>query len=203
MTSAPLAWLRRSNTRLALIRWCVGTARLRWMVLGLALLGAGLVACSPALDWRDARLGGPVRLLLPCKADRYERRLPLAGGDSQATMLVCDAQGITWSVTRFELNEPTRVGAALAEMRDRLAHNLGAEDAKLPGALPAGATPLDAAGRSRMNGRRPNGDGVLAEALFFGESSRAYQLVALLPAPASAAVLAQTAQFFDGVQIGR
>jgi hypothetical protein len=170
---------------------------------GLAGVGCCRCGCSPALDWRDARLGGQVRLLLPCKADRFERSLPLAGSDSQATMLVCDAQDITWSVTRYELGDPARLGPALKELRYRLAHNLGGEEGKQPGALPLGAAPLEEAGRSRMRGRRPNGDEVQAEALFFGEATRAYQLVALLPARPSAAVLAQTAQFLEGVQISR
>jgi hypothetical protein len=169
------------------------------------LVGALLVlgACSPALDWRDARLGGPVKLLLPCRADRFERTLPLAGASSQALMLVCDAEGVTWSVTRYELGDPARLPAALTELRDKLAHNIGAEEHKQPGVLPLGAAALAEAGRSHMVGQRPNGDKVQAQALFFGEATRAYQLVAILPATASPPLLAQTGQFFDGVQIAR
>jgi hypothetical protein len=118
-------------------------------------------------------------------------------------MLVCDADGVTWSVTRYELGDPARLPAALTELRDKLTHNIGAEEHKQPGALPLGAAALAEAGRSHMAGQRPNGDKVQAQALFFGEATRAYQLVAILPATASPHLLAQTGQFFDGVQIAR
>jgi hypothetical protein len=187
-------------------------------VCGAVAASALLAACSPALDWRDARLGGPVQLLMPCKPERVERKLALAGGPAEALMLVCDADGVTWSATRYELGDPARVGPALRELRAKLALNLGGPQsgaaARLDvdpdghananaNTLPAGLARLPDAGRARLAGHRPNGDAVLAQALFFGEGGRAYQLVALLPGSAGKALQAQAGQFFDGVQLAR
>jgi hypothetical protein len=177
---------------------------------GACLLGAAgllLVACSPALDWRDARLGGPVQLLMPCKPERIERQLTLVDRPAQALMLVCDADGITWSVTRYQLGEPAQVGPVLRELRLKLGRNLGAEPAGEPApldaTLPAGLAHLPEAGRVQLAGHRPNGDAVQARALFFGEGARAYQLVALLPGSSGKPQQARTEQFFDGVQLAR
>ncbi|MFM2120013.1 MAG: hypothetical protein RL722_1481 [Pseudomonadota bacterium] len=172
-------------------------------VLAFATL-ALLAACSPALDWRDARLGGTVEALLPCKPDRLERQLPLAGGTAQALMLVCEAQGATWSVARYELGAPDRVGAALAELREHLATNLGGQEkrAAMPG-LPTGFAPVSEAGRSHVSGHRPGGQAVEVEALALGEASRAYQFVVILPGVASASLQAGVSQFFEGVRLSR
>ena len=72
---------------------------LRWAAGGLAVW-LGLVACNPALNWRELRFEGqPLRVLLPCKPDRAERQVPL--GEAQATlrMMGCEAQDLqfTWS----------------------------------------------------------------------------------------------------------
>lgn len=172
-------------------------------LLAVTLL-APLAACSPALDWRDARLGGPVEALLPCRPDRLERQLPLAGGTAQALMLVCEAQGATWSVARYELGAPERVGAALAELREHLATNLGGQEkrAAMPG-LPTGFAPVSEAGRSHVSGHRPGGQAVEVEALALGEASRAYQFVVILPGVASASLQAGVSQFFEGVRLSR
>jgi hypothetical protein len=166
-----------------------------------------LGGCSPALDWRDARLGGPVRLLMPCKPDRIERQLTLAGRPAQALMLVCDAEGVTWSATRYELGEPAQVGPALRELRVKLGRNLGAQPAAdhapLDATLPAGLARLPEAGRLHLAGHRPSGEAIQAQALFFGEGGRAYQLVALLPGVAGKPLLAGAGQFLDGVQLAR
>jgi hypothetical protein len=160
-----------------------------------------LLACSPALDWRDARLGGQVQLVIPCKPDRVERQLLLAGGQAQALMVVCDAEGVNWSATRYELGDPARVDAALRELRYKLAQNLGGDELRVDARLPG--TPSVNATRSQLSGKRPGGEAVRAEALFFGEASRAYQVVALLPANAQPALVEQVVQFLDGVQLAR
>jgi hypothetical protein len=160
-----------------------------------------LGACSPALDWRDARLGGQVELLIPCKPDRIERSLTLAGGQAQALMVVCDAEGVTWSATRYELGDPGRVDAALRELRYRLAQNIGGEERRVDARVPAGASPE--ARRSQLSGTRPDGTQVRAEALFFAELSRVYQVVTLLPGDARPALVEQARQYLDGVRLAR
>jgi hypothetical protein len=160
-----------------------------------------LPACSPTLDWREARLGGQVQLVIPCKPDRIERELDLAGAKAQALMVVCDADGVSWSATRFELGDPARGEPALRELRYKLAQNIGGEERRVEAQLPG--PPAHDARRSQLSGKRPGGESVRAEALFFGESSRVYQVVAILPADARPALVDQATQFLDGVHLAR
>ncbi|MBK6852070.1 MAG: hypothetical protein IPG93_10715 [Burkholderiales bacterium] len=159
-----------------------------------------LQGCSPALDWREARLGGQVQLVIPCKPDRIERQLELAGGQAQALMVVCDAEGVSWSATRYELGDPGRVDAALRELRYKLAQNIGGEERRVEARLPG--PPAVQARRSQLSGKRPGGEAVRAEALFFGEASRVYQVVALWPIDARPALVEQAGQYLDGVHLG-
>jgi hypothetical protein len=174
---------------------------LRPACLAACLAAVTLQACSPALDWREARLGGQVQLVIPCKPDRIERELDLAGAKAQALMVVCDAEGVSWSATRFELGDPARGEPALRELRYKLAQNIGGEERRVEAHVPG--QPAQGARRSQLSGKRPGGESVRAEALFFGESSRVYQVVAILPADAKPALVDQATQFLDGVYLAR
>lgn len=140
-------------------------------------------------------------MLIPCKPDRIERQLALAGGQARALMVVCDAEGVSWSATRYELGDPGRVDAALRELRYKLAQNLGGEERLIEAQVPG--PPAVHARRSQLGGSRPGGVAVRAEALFFGEASRVYQVVAVLPADARPALVEQAGQFLDGVRTVR
>ena len=92
---------------------------------GGALLAA-LVACSPALDWRLARLEAPAaELLLPCKPDQVERSVPLGGEPTELTVAGCETGGATFAVMVAKLPpgrlpDPLLAGwqqATLANMR--------------------------------------------------------------------------------------
>ncbi len=66
------------------------------IVIGLALTA---LACTPAFNWRDVVFEGlPVAALLPCKPDRGERTVPLAGAPRQMVMAGCEAGGATFTV---------------------------------------------------------------------------------------------------------
>lgn len=66
------------------------------------VLAAALQACSPALNWREVRFegSGPLRMLLPCKPDRAERPLTMAGHAVALQMIGCDADGATFAVSQ-------------------------------------------------------------------------------------------------------
>jgi hypothetical protein len=77
-----------------------------------------LAACTPAFNWRDVAFeSAPVAALLPCKPDRGERTVPLAGAPRQMVMAGCEAGGATFTVAVVNVAEPAKVDIVKAELR--------------------------------------------------------------------------------------
>jgi hypothetical protein len=75
------------------------------------------LACTPAFNWRDVAFDGlPVAALLPCKPDRGERMVPLAGAPRQMVMAGCEAGGATFTVAVVNVQDMAQVGAVKAEL---------------------------------------------------------------------------------------
>jgi hypothetical protein len=164
----------------------------------LLLTCAALLACSPALDWREVSLSDRSRLLFPCKPERLTRSVALAGQTLPAQMLVCDAQDSTWSATEFKLDDAALAPQALTQLRHLLSLNLGAEESALVEAMPAAQTVGTHWHGSVLRGRRPGGTAVTAHAVFFAQGRYLYQLVILTPDVHNATFDAAAEQFFDG-----
>lgn len=84
----------------------------RWL-LGWALLGgvATLAACSPVFNWRDVGFPGrSLQAMLPCKPEKAERTVPLAGHRADLHMLSCDAGKLTFAIAA--LRKPNDVTAS-------------------------------------------------------------------------------------------
>jgi hypothetical protein len=69
-------------------------------ILGAAVFLA--VACSPVFNWREVPMEGDAELvaLLPCKAERARRDLPLGNQSVTVVMAGCEAGGATFAVAR-------------------------------------------------------------------------------------------------------
>ena len=106
------------------------------------LAAAGLLAaCSPTLNWRDVDVGPQTRVQFPCRPEHAERSLVLAGAPMRAGMWVCDAGGLSWSVTVLDVSDPARLTTVLREARLGLATRLqGSEGSSQPVRI-AGMTP--------------------------------------------------------------
>lgn len=89
-------------------------------MLGVALLLAG---CSPALNWRVARLdAAPVQALMPCKPERAEREVALQGPEGPPAtlrMMSCDSAGLRFAVAAVRLPEAGGNSASPAALMDR------------------------------------------------------------------------------------
>ena len=158
-----------------------------------------LVACSPALDWREVRPEGSGALVLfPCKPTHHARQVALAGQDVLLNLVACTADDVTWAVAFTELGDPTRMTPALAALQAASLDNLGAE-ASASRALPlkvSGATPYPGAGRVAFEGRRPDGSALQAQVAVFAKGTRAFQATVIgnrLPAEG-------LETFFDGLR---
>jgi hypothetical protein len=135
-----------------------------------------LAACTPALDWRDVRpAGSGVVIQFPCRPSQQERRVALAGSSVRMVLSVCDAAGQTWALAFADVADPTRVAAALAELRAAAARNLDAAEGPRQALSVPGSTPQDGGLRVRLGGRRPDGRPVQEDIALFARGTMVFQ----------------------------
>lgn len=148
-------------------------------ILCLLALSALLGACSPTLNWRDVDVGPQTRVQFPCRPEHAERSLVLADAPTRAGMWVCDAGGLSWSVTVLDVNDPARLSAVLRAARLGLATRLqGSEEAVQPVGI-AGMTPNDESRRIVIVGPAGTGQTTRAEAVFVARGLQVFQLVVM------------------------
>ncbi|MFM8929146.1 MAG: hypothetical protein ACKOJ7_06345 [Betaproteobacteria bacterium] len=80
-----------------------------------AFLVLSMSACSPALDWRDARLAGAgLLMLLPCKPQVQDRSVEVQGQPWSATLMACDAAGMTFAALALQPTQAPEPGVMTA-----------------------------------------------------------------------------------------
>lgn len=165
---------------------------------GAALLAAG--GCSPRHDWREIRAEtAPATLLMPCRPDRLQRSVSVAGAPVRLSLLACSAGGQTWALAHADVGDPTRVAAALGALRASAAANVAAASEQVVPLQVSGATPSAAAVRVRLVGRRPDGRPLQEELAVFAHGTHVFQATVLgdtLPGDA-------VEVFFEGLRVGR
>ena len=136
-----------------------------------------LAACNPTFNWRDVRFeNARLALLLPCKPDKAQRTVPMAGQPTEMNLLSCDAGGVTFAVSMADVNDAAKTGAILAQWQSATLTNIKAasgvaRDAfKVPG-LASGAVMVKA------TGQRANGQVVSSQAAYFAQDSQVFQAV--------------------------
>ncbi len=162
-----------------------------------AMALAGTAACSPTLNWREfSPEGSGIVAGFPCRPDRVERKVMLAGAARQMALLACEAGGATFALAFVDAADPAGVAATLTELRTVALRNV---QAAAPQALPVqvpGMTPHAAAVRVSVAGRLPGGEAVRTHAEFFTRGLRVYQATVIGAEPPLPAV--QT--FFDALK---
>ena len=169
------------------------------------VLLAALVACSPALDWRLARLDAPAaELLLPCKPDRGSRPVELVGQAMEMSMVGCEAAGQVFAVSWVVVLPGVAPGEVLRHwQRATLAHLHAPADAAQGAAVfvPAGAIPLPESVRLAASGQRADGTPLQFDAAWFlrrqGEQTLALHAVVLSTQRNSAVV----DNFFSSIKL--
>ena len=143
-------------------------------VVLLALLP--LLACSPALDWRQVRPDGwQLQLDLPCRPATQTRLLPLAGAPVELTLLACSVDEHTFALASTDVQDPSRVGPALRALGQTARANVqGQVEQELPAQV-KGMTPQADALQWRLRGQRPDGQAVQAQVLVFAHGTRVFQ----------------------------
>jgi len=95
-----------------------------WPALAVAALLAA--ACSPTFNWREVPVADAGLIaLLPCKADRANRALPLGAESVQVDMAGCEAGGATFAIAHASANGPAQAEAWLNAWRTATRSQLG------------------------------------------------------------------------------
>jgi hypothetical protein len=145
-----------------------------------ALAGALMLACAPALDWREVRpAGAGITMLFPCKPDSHARQVRLGPDPVRLELHACTAAGVTWALAFADVADPARVGPALVELRSAAARNLAASEPQVLGLKVDGATPNPASQRVQFQGRMPDGRAVIEQVAVFAKGTRVFQAIAL------------------------
>lgn len=141
---------------------------------------AWLVACAPALDWREVRPAhSGLTALFPCKPVGQARRVVLGTDTVQLELHACKAGAATWAVAIAQLDDPARVNPALLALREAAAMNLSASNVEPLELRIDGATPNPASQRVRCEGRMPDGRPVTAQVAVFAKGTRVFQATAV------------------------
>jgi hypothetical protein len=135
-----------------------------------------LLACAPALDWREVRPeGSGATALFPCKPDSHARKVTLGSHEVRLVLYACNAGELTWALAFADVEDPARVAAALTELQAAAARNLGAAaSSHLPLTI-EGATPNPFSQRVQIQGAFPDGRRVTEQLAVFALGTRVFQ----------------------------
>jgi hypothetical protein len=166
------------------------------VVLAAALLGA----CSPTFNWREVPIADDgLVALLPCKADRATRSLPLGAGTSiTVDMTGCEAGGATFAVAHATAEDAAQAERWMSAWRAATRSQLAGRPAtEAPASLPrAAASPAPV----RLDVQEPAGSPP-AHMLWFAQQQAgrvALYQATVLGRPASADALPT---FFEGLRL--
>jgi hypothetical protein len=135
-----------------------------------------LIACAPALDWRDVRPeGSGATVLFPCKPDSHARKVALGAHEVRLALYACTAAGATWALAYADMADPVRVSPALRELQASAARNLDATEASPLALKVEGATPNPYSQRVQIQGVFRDGRGVTEQLAVFANGTRVFQ----------------------------
>jgi hypothetical protein len=133
-----------------------------------ALALAALAGCTPTLNWREVRFDqAELVALLPCKPDKGERTVPLAGRQVALRMQGCDVGGATFAVSYTAWPDAAQADHALAQWKAATLANMHAGEAQEQPFVPPGAVALAHSRRLSATGRRADGEAVTVNAAWF------------------------------------
>jgi hypothetical protein len=95
---------------------------------------------------------------------------------------------VTWGLLQADGVNPDRVDAVLAALRQSAATNIGARPGLLTAQQVPGSTPQPGAGRSRLEGQRPDGATVCLSTLSFVYGTQVFLASVLASDPVGEAV---------------
>lgn len=157
-----------------------------------------LQACSPALNWREVRLGaGPLLALFPCRPDQGGQSVALGERTVKMSMMGCEAGGAMFTLAQVERvsSDDDEVLVTLWQS-GTLASMQGVQTSEAPFLLKkVRASP--APRQIRAAGKRADGSAVVLRAAWFVVGGAVYQ--AAVYADSDNDEVAQT--YFEGIRV--
>jgi len=158
----------------------------------------GLLACSPALDWRQVRPEGwGLQAAMPCRPDHLQRQVRLAGATVALSLEVCSADGHSFALASADLADPALVVPALQALLQAAQANVQGQVLGEQAAAVPGMTPQAAALRRQLSGQMPDGRAVREQVLVFAKGLRVFQATVMGPEAGAA----QTGPFFEALAL--
>jgi hypothetical protein len=149
----------------------------RRLALLLCCFGTTLVACSPALNWRDVRPEGTFLVgLLPCKPDHGARVLPMGAKPLTITMMGCDANGATFTLAHVAVQDVNEATTVLTQWQAATLNTLRAQTLSAAPFALKGSSAQPAAVQVRALGVRPDGKPVSLQAVWFVAGGHVFQV---------------------------
>ncbi len=140
----------------------------RWCLLG--VIGV-VLACTPALNWRETRFAtSSLRVLLPCKPDKAQRDVDMGGRVLRLEMLGCDAEGATFAISHVVVRDAAEVPRLLQGWKQAVLTHLGATELREAAWVPAGAWGLPQSVRVHARAPRPERDALSVDAAWFARA---------------------------------
>ncbi len=135
-----------------------------------------VLACAPALDWRETRPEGTgMAMSFPCRPEKRERPVRLGAQTVTGRLHSCSAAGASFALLATEVADPARVAPMLDLLRRQTVANVGgAVTAEVLPAI-AGATANPESARLRIVGKLPDGRPVVEHAMFFVKGLTLFQ----------------------------
>lgn len=150
----------------------------------------GLAACNPTFNWRDVRPEGTaLSLLLPCKPDKAEKKVPLGDRPVAMRLLGCDVGDVTFAVAVADVGDASQAGRVALQWQNGTLANMKAPLPVQPGGrLDKEATevvPLKLPGAAlqpsavlvKARGQRADSTPVRGQAAYFVQGSQVFQAV--------------------------
>ena len=155
-------------------------------LLFICFAAAAVLACSPSFKWRSMPLPAlGLQASLPCKPERAERTVEMAGSELLVVMHSCSAGGATFGVACATVAQPDRAGVTLAHWRAAVLATAEARDLHDQPFQPAGALGLPQSLRTSGTGSMPGGTPMHLDAAWFsrvqGDAVRACHAIAYGP----------------------
>ena len=172
---------------------------MQYPIIASILLASVLQAgCSEDFNWREASLPPtPLRGLFPCKPERAQRNVTLAGASLDLHMASCSTAGVTTAIGHARLPSSDMSGAVLGQWRQATLQTMAARDvvehplALIGVRVDTGALQLQAFGKG------PDGKPLTLRAAWFAQGSTAF--VAMVYGEQLGADVTET--FFSGLRL--
>ena len=151
----------------------------RWAT---AWLAVATLACSPVLDWREARLEG-LQAMLPCKPDHGERSVQLGTLEVRLQMSGCEAGGALYAISHVRVQGGDQAVAVQDAWRNAALANMQAgavqsHPIKLGKPSASGGSALDLLS---AQGTQPDGKPLQARLVWIAAGNHVYHVAVYGP----------------------